>query len=128
MQPALQPAGATALPQPLMRSWSSPGINASMYMLQGPGSHDPTVRLSCGLGESRFKGRPWRDPQRAAGQPSGGPLKRDYLTKFSSSPARGIRRDPNALSGHKLVRTDWQTMKYDMKKNAHNDIPRPHAV
>merc|ERR1712039_6668 len=89
-----------------------------------------------GLTASRFRGRPMisQNEERAAGRPSGAPLKRDYLTKFevpcerSGRPAGRYREDENGLRGYQLSRANWQTMKYDSNWNAYADVPRPHAA
>ncbi|CAE8629219.1 unnamed protein product [Polarella glacialis] len=77
-------------------------------------------------GQTRIRGWPMRDPQRAAGAPSGGPVKRDFLSKFDKREGR-VREDPNGLCQYSLARGSWQTMKYDMNWSAYNDIARPHS-
>eukprot|EP00931_Biecheleriopsis_adriatica_P115093 TRINITY_DN90930_c0_g1_i1.p2 TRINITY_DN90930_c0_g1~~TRINITY_DN90930_c0_g1_i1.p2 ORF type:complete len:168 (+),score=10.15 TRINITY_DN90930_c0_g1_i1:67-504(+) len=133
MQPALQRSGAVQQHIPLRRTWSSSGIESGQapfhLTLSGTGSPDPQHRSASCLGtdQARYRGRPFREPVRAAGQPSGGPVKRDYLTKFVDREGRQ-RDDPRGLPAYALSRANWQTMKYDMNWNAYNDVARPHAA
>eukprot|EP00933_Yihiella_yeosuensis_P043219 TRINITY_DN3795_c4_g1_i1.p1 TRINITY_DN3795_c4_g1~~TRINITY_DN3795_c4_g1_i1.p1 ORF type:complete len:148 (+),score=11.50 TRINITY_DN3795_c4_g1_i1:47-490(+) len=78
-------------------------------------------------GVTRYRGRPALDYQRAAGLQSGGPLKRDYLTKFENRPDRRERIDRRAPCEYHLSRSSWMTMKYDMNWNAYNDVSRPYC-
>eukprot|EP00929_Paragymnodinium_shiwhaense_P115097 TRINITY_DN83704_c0_g1_i1.p2 TRINITY_DN83704_c0_g1~~TRINITY_DN83704_c0_g1_i1.p2 ORF type:complete len:217 (+),score=28.82 TRINITY_DN83704_c0_g1_i1:89-739(+) len=101
--------------------------------------------------DSIIRGRPPNDGMRAAGQPSGGPCKRDYLMKFersafqdekgtapgshgrswqkSGTPVEGrVRADTKGLTQHQMTRARWQTMKYDPNWYNHSDILRPHAA
>lgn len=117
--------------EPFRRSWSTPiikpGVAAAHLSLCSWGSPDAQHRNpeSLGFDKCRFRGRPPEDLTRVAGLPSGGPAKRDYLTKFTTRDGR-VRMDVKAPPEFILSRARWQTMKYDTNWSAYNDPPRPH--
>ena len=75
----------------------------------------------------RLRGRPADDGIRVAGKSSGGPLRRDYLTKFEAGHDYNRKRDDGqGLVQYQITRAQWQTKKYDHNWMAHSDIPRPH--
>mmetsp|Transcript_135912 Transcript_135912/g.221147 ORF Transcript_135912/g.221147 Transcript_135912/m.221147 type:complete len:162 (+) Transcript_135912:17-502(+) len=103
----------------LGRTKSSPSLVGSTVALQehGPGWH---------VVESRYRGRPALDPSRAAGQASGAPLPRHYITKFDDPARTRDRTDINGLTQHQIARARWQTKKYCAK--TYPEPMRPHAV
>ncbi|CAJ1349224.1 unnamed protein product [Effrenium voratum] len=132
MQPVLTPHGAMLATEPFRRSWSTsslkPGAAAAHLALCRWGSPDAQHRNpeSLGYDRVRFRGRPPEEKELAAGQPSGGPAKRDYLSKFSKREGRA-RIDLHAPPEYSLSRASWQTMKYDVNWHTYNECPRPHA-
>eukprot|EP00913_Durusdinium_trenchii_P024591 g23084.t1 len=132
MQPVLTPHGAMLATEPFRRAWSTPSIKpgaaAAHLALCSWGSPDPHHRNpeSLGFERVRLRGRPPEEKERAAGQPSGGPCKRDYLSKFTKREGR-VRIDLHAPPEYALSRASWQTMKYDQNWHAYNDFPRPYA-
>mmetsp|Transcript_87866 Transcript_87866/g.138699 ORF Transcript_87866/g.138699 Transcript_87866/m.138699 type:complete len:155 (+) Transcript_87866:48-512(+) len=84
--------------------------------------------------ESQFNSRPPQDAQRAAGQSSGGPVQRNYQSKFedpsrwSHTKVGRVRVDEKGLVEHQLMRAHWQTRKYDHVWHGYSEPKRPHAM